>query len=164
MSEVDCDAQVSNSGRFLAKNDVVTSSLLATQSNLSYPCKMKWKLCILTLHASFSRAFRNLLQTQTTPKDGLTSYFTRINSVTFTTRHYMNSASPQSTALERSDSDILMKEVESVLLPKLFGHPKFRPGQREVITKVLTGYNESRTTSNIELYCTIFTIPIPAMI
>lgn len=63
----------------------------------------------------------------------------------------MNSASPQSTALERSDSDILMKEVESVLLPKLFGHPKFRPGQREVITKVLTGYNDSKTTPHIQL-------------
>jgi superfamily II DNA helicase RecQ len=63
----------------------------------------------------------------------------------------MSSGSPQSTAFDRSDSDILMKEVESVLLPKLFGHPKFRPGQREVITKVLTGYDESRTTPNLQL-------------
>lgn len=128
----------------------MTSSLLATQSHLSYPCKMNWKSCILILHASFSGAFRNLLQTQITPEDGLTSYFTRLNSVTCTTRHYMNSGNPQSTAPDRSDIDILMNKVETVLLPDLFGHSEFRPGQREVISKVLTGYNGLRTTPQLE--------------
>lgn len=64
-----------------------------------------------------------------------------------TTRHYMSDGSPQSTSLDRLDSDILMKEVESVLLPKLFGHPNFRPGQKEVISKVLTGHHSFAITN-----------------
>lgn len=35
--------------------------------------------------------------------------------------------------------DELMKVVESDMLPKLFGHQKFRAGQSEVISKVLSG-------------------------
>ena len=45
----------------------------------------------------------------------------------------------QQMTSEKSDSDIVMKQVETILLPKLFGHPQFRPGQREVISKVLAG-------------------------
>ena len=61
--------------------------------------------------------------------------------MTITTRHYMSDGSPQSTSTERLDREILMNEVESVLLPKHFKHSKFRPGQKEVISKVLTGHN-----------------------
>jgi superfamily II DNA helicase RecQ len=44
-------------------------------------------------------------------------------------------ASPEKAAL--------MEEVENVLLPKLFGHPKFRPGQREIISKILAGNEQT---------------------
>ena len=50
-----------------------------------------------------------------------------------------DNANEQLTSFDKSDSDIVMKEVETILLPKLFCHPKFRPGQREVISKVLAG-------------------------
>lgn len=48
-------------------------------------------------------------------------------------------ASTPTSSLDSSDNDVLMKEVETILLPKLFGHSKFRPGQREVVSKVLAG-------------------------
>jgi ATP-dependent DNA helicase RecQ len=38
---------------------------------------------------------------------------------------------------ERSDVETIMNQVEAKMLPQLFGHVQFRPGQREVITRVL---------------------------
>ena len=61
--------------------------------------------------------------------------------------------SEQLTSFDKSDIDIVMKQVEDILLPKLFGHPQFRPGQREVISKVLAGnYHITTIESLTELH------------
>ena len=66
-----------------------------------------------------------------------------------TARFCAGGNSEQLTSFDKSDIDIVMKQVEDILLPKLFGHPQFRPGQREVISKVLAGNYHIKTIDSL---------------
>lgn len=98
---------------------------------------------LLVNHASgFKRSepFRNLARCGLSRVDGAG------NNGSPTAHFTASGNSEQLTSFDKADSDIVMKQVETILLPKLFGHPQFRPGQREVISKVLAGDNHIMAT------------------
>jgi ATP-dependent DNA helicase RecQ len=80
---------------------------------------MMFLFLLLVYHAIISYSFKNY------PK--------------ITSNHKRRSESLKSTSFTKKELDTMMDNVENVVLPKLFGHSQFKPGQHYVIGKVLSG-------------------------
>lgn len=99
---------------------------------------MELKLLMLFLYIFSSRAINRCQRQQILPLKevcNLIPFRKYRMSRLFAKEKSARKASPEKAAL--------MEEVENVLLPKLFGHPKFRPGQREIISKILAGNEQT---------------------
>lgn len=112
---------------FYRQNAAVEISVTAT--------KMRRILSIL-LQVICSRAFHSQYRLYS---DNYLSDYSSSKYASSLSPRYESEVSSQSTSFDKSDTDVVMKEVETILLPKLFGHSQFRPGQREVISKLLAG-------------------------